>query len=331
MSPDYENLWGAEGDIAPPIDPKRLKAARDLQPVKPDFLDWAIDVPKPEQQQHVAPAKRTPVGPVSDADTSSARGLRDVAESNQVQYARTSAASSDPGDVWSRPGREASAGLASQSSMQPKIAAASGQQTSVTAGTPLNDTDFVRVFARNAGLPEDAFASRDPSELAAELGLFVRIATEGMRQLLDARQQAKRVTRSAAQTTVQALDNNPLKFAPTVEDALRVMFDPTMKSYLGAQGAFKQGFDDLKSHQVRTFSAMQKALKRLLDELDPSAVERALTNDRGLAGVIGSRKARLWDAYVTRWHARTKNQQDGQLNAFMALFAEYYDGDGNEI
>jgi type VI secretion system protein ImpI len=104
-----------------------------------------------------------------------------------------------------------------------------------------------------------------------------------------------------------------------------------MKSYLGAEDAFKQGFDDLKTHQVKTFSAMQKALKRLLDELDPSAVERALTDDRGLAAVIGSRKARLWDAYVSRWHARTKNQKDGQLNAFMALFAEYYDNDGNEI
>jgi len=298
-----ENLWEAEGDIAPPIDPKQLKAARDLQPVKPDFLDWAIDVPKPVQQQSRAAVAPLPVSP----------------------------AARDSADVWSGPELPPSASLVSPAPVQPKTADARSHRAPAAAVTAGNSADFVRLFARNAGLPEDAFAGRDPSELAAELGLFVRIAAEGMRQLLDARQQAKRVSRSAHQTTVEALDNNPLKFAPTVEDALRVMFGPTMQSYLGAQDAFKQGFDDLKIHQVKTFSAMQKALKRLLDELDPSAVERTLTDDRGLAAVIGSRKARLWDAYVSRWHARTKNQKDGQLNAFMAHFAEYYDNDGNEI
>lgn len=298
-----ENLWDAEGDIAPPIDPKQLKAARDLQPVNPDFLDWAIDVPKPERHQSRAPAARIPV----------------------------SAVSPDSGDIWSEPDLQPPPSPDLPAPAQPKAADTSSRQAPAAAITAVNNADFVRLFARNAGLPEDTFAGRDPSELAAELGLFVRIAAEGMKQLLDARQQAKRVSRTSNQTTIQALDNNPLKFAPTVEDALRVMFGPTMKSYLGAQDAFKQGFDDLKIHQVKTFSAMQKALKRLLDELDPSAIERALTDDRGLAAVIGSRKARLWDAYVSRWHARTKNQQDGQLNAFMALFAEYYDSDGNKI
>src|SRR6266851_8384222 len=44
-APSYEELWNPIGDVAPPIDPKQLKAPRDLQPVRPDFLDWAIDVP----------------------------------------------------------------------------------------------------------------------------------------------------------------------------------------------------------------------------------------------------------------------------------------------
>src|SRR6266849_2187663 len=46
--PRYEDLWNPVGEAAPPIDPKQLKAARDLRPVRPDFLNWAIDVPDPD-------------------------------------------------------------------------------------------------------------------------------------------------------------------------------------------------------------------------------------------------------------------------------------------
>src|SRR6185369_4074916 len=117
--------------------------------------------------------------------------------------------------------------------------------------------------------------------------------TENTRQLLEARQQAKRLTRSSNQTTVQALNNNPLKFAPTAEDALRIMFGPPIQSYLNALHAFAQSFDDLKSHQVKTLSAMQHALRKLLADLDPDVIDKTSKDDRGLANVLGSRRARL--------------------------------------
>ena len=45
-------------------------------------------------------------------------------------------------------------------------------------------------------------------------------------QLLQARNEAKRFTRSTSQTTIQATENNPLKFSPTVEDAMRIHVRP---------------------------------------------------------------------------------------------------------
>jgi type VI secretion system protein ImpI len=153
------------------------------------------------------------------------------------------------------------------------------------------------------------------------------LLTENTRQLLDARQQAKRLTRSSNQTTIQALNNNPLKFAPTAEDAMRIMFGPPTRSYLDARRAFAQSFDDLKSHQVRMLSAMQHALKELLADLDPDLIDRTSKDDRGLASILGSRRARLWDIYSTRWRALTQDNEDGMLNAFMSYFAEYYDFD----
>ena len=117
----------------------------------------------------------------------------------------------------------------------------------------------------------------------------------------------------------------------SVEEAMRIMFGARSKSYLGASSAITQGFDDLKTHQIKTFSAMQHALKRLMEEFDPAAIEKASTGDRGLLGALGSSKARCWDTYSTRWQARTHNHEDGMLDAFMQYFAEYYDRDGNKI
>jgi type VI secretion system protein ImpI len=163
--------------------------------------------------------------------------------------------------------------------------------------------------------------------LAEQLGELMRLIAENMKQLLEARQMAKRLSRSSNQTMVQALDNNPLKFAPSSEDALRIMFGPPTRSYLDASRAFAQSFDDLKGHQLRTFSAMQHALRLMLGEFDPNVIENTAAADRGLAGMVGSRKARLWDIYVARWQARTHGRADGMLNAFMDYFADCYDRD----
>jgi type VI secretion system protein ImpI len=184
--------------------------------------------------------------------------------------------------------------------------------------------------ARGAGLPEDAFTGRDPAELAGEIGQLIRMFTENTRQLLEARQQAKRLTRSSNQTMIQALNNNPLKFAPTVEDAMRIMFGPPTRSYLDSRRAFLQSFENLKSHQLRTFSAMQHALKQLLADFDPDVIDKTSKLDRGFASIFGSRRARLWDIYTARWQARSQSDEDGMLKAFMNYFVEYYDIDGKD-
>jgi type VI secretion system protein ImpI len=128
---------------------------------------------------------------------------------------------------------------------------------------------------------------------------------------------------------IQAIDNNPLKFAPTVDEALRIMFGPPTQSYLDARRAIEQGFADLKSHQIKTYSAMQHALAALMAELEPQAIEQGTDADRGIAGLMTSRKAKLWDAYATRWQALARRDGDGMVDTFMRLFAEAYDRAGS--
>jgi type VI secretion system protein ImpI len=185
--------------------------------------------------------------------------------------------------------------------------------------------EFVRALARAAGVSEQVFTQKDPQAVAEQLGQMLRVVVDNLSQLLNARVQAKRMVRSASHTVIQATDNNPLKFSPSAEEALRIMFGPQTRSYLDAQQALLQGFEDIKTHQVKTYSAMQQALTTLLAELDPETIDRGTEADRGIAGMVGSRKARLWDAYVARWQAKQRSEKGGLIDAFMQIFAQYYD------
>jgi type VI secretion system protein ImpI len=354
--PSYDELWEPVGEIAPPVDPKLLKSTHDFKPVRADFLQWAAEVPVTDGRSAPTGASQQPRRPAPPGEDMSwslgtPRPPPPKKEEAPIPTPRRPVwVTGEPGGPWAPaaeiPAAPASAFSASESSprvisqeisqdigMETAAApravhdAASAAQEHAPQDTTLGE--FIRLMARGAGLPDDTLDSRDPAALAGEIGQLIRLFTENTRQMLEARQQTKRLARSSNQTMVQALNNNPLKFAPTAEEAMRIMFGQPTRSYLDARRAFTQSFDDLKSHQLKTISAMQNALGRLLAEFDPVQIEKTMKPDRGLATVFGSEKARLWDIYLTRWQARTQSNRDGLLNAFMSHFAEYYDLDGN--
>jgi len=185
--------------------------------------------------------------------------------------------------------------------------------------------DFVQRFAQAAGIPPEALSQCDPEELAATLGGLMREISSDVMQLLRARYEAKRLARSADQTMIEAKANNPLKFSPTPQDALAVMFGPPTTQYLNAAPAFRQAFDDLKSHQIATLSAMQGAVSMLVEDLDPVQIEADAKSEGGLSNMLSSRKARMWDTFVARWSAKAQLHENGLLGAFMFYFPQCYD------
>jgi type VI secretion system protein ImpI len=360
--PDYQNLWAPVGEAAPPIDPRDLRPPRETKPVRPDFLDWAVDVPEaqpgPPQSPPTPPPSRPPAQPsLWDAPARPAADHMAWAQGAQKpkppepeapqvpQPRRPVWVSSEPEGPWAAkapaapppeppPQQDAPAPPRSVDGPEADMPAAAHAFSAAASSRPVADgagnvsghpADFVSLFARGAGIPEDALAGRNPAEVAEQLGQLMRLVAENMKQLLEARQAAKRLSRSSNQTMLQALNNNPLKWSTSTEEALARMFGPPTRGYLDARRALAQGFDDLKSHQFKTFAAMQQALQLTLGEFDPDVIENSSTADRGIGGLVGSRKARLWDIYVARWRARTQNQADGMLKAFMDYFADCYD------
>ncbi|MCC8970629.1 type VI secretion system-associated FHA domain protein TagH, partial [Bradyrhizobium brasilense] len=190
---------------------------------------------------------------------------------------------------------------------------------------PIGNPEFARLVARAAGLPDGFFADKTEAELAEQLGVILRMTVENLMALLQARTQAKQLTRSTSQTTIQAVENNPLKFSPTAEDAMRILFGPPTRSYLDAPHAFAQGFKDLKSHQLKTYAAMQHAVRGLIASIDPTLMARELELQRGARSLFGSNKSKLWDEFLTRWNAHLGRDESAPIDTFMLHFSEYYD------
>jgi type VI secretion system protein ImpI len=186
-----------------------------------------------------------------------------------------------------------------------------------------DDSEFIRQFAAAANIPEDVLAGRDGGELAREMGLLLRIVCTNLMQLLGARAAAKTLARSGNRTLIKAVDNNPLKFMPTAEEALKIMLGPRSESYLDATRTLEQSFADLKAHQLGVLSAMQLAAAQLLEELSPEAIEQS--GGGAKKPLLGTNKAKLWENYVERWKGKSGHHEHGMLGEFLDLFAKLYD------
>ncbi|NEU11880.1 type VI secretion system-associated FHA domain protein TagH [Methylobacterium sp. BTF04] len=340
--------WDPQGAVPPPIPSRDLRPPAALRPVKPDFIDWAVDLPgwqgaepaprreaQPEDAMDWARATPPPAAPLPPPMPTPRRPHDPAAAFPPPREA-------DPPHPEGRREPEAfrepdpSPGDSPWGAPAPRIAASeAGPRTSQTEPRerrevprppdPIRDDVFVQRFAAGLGISPDVLAWQDPGDLAQEAGALLRFCAENLKQLLAARAESKRAARATSQTMIQALDNNPLKFAPTVDDALRIMMGRPSSGYLTAERALDASFRDLKTHQVKTYAAMQNALRLLIEDLGPEGVEASDEKDRGLGGLLGSRKARLWDIYTTRWDALASPHEDGLVDAFMLFFSDCYD------
>lgn len=336
----YPELWTSDKDAPPPIDRQQIKMAREAaRPVNPDFLDWAAGVPEADPsagRRRANPPQRTADldwadGPPRPAAAPEAPPVvaprRPVWKDSEVSANDASPFLAPPPDAVDRPASRPEV-RSDRPVAQAPVAPAPVASASPPPPEPRQskDDDFIRRMARAAALPEDFFAAKDPDQLAEQLGKTLRISVGSLMMLLQARNEAKRLTRSTSQTTIQATENNPLKFSPTAEDAMRILFGPKTHSYLDASRAFTQGFDDLKSHQLKTYMAMQHAVTMLVADLDPAAITRDVESDDNIIDKVWSRKSRLWDAFLIRWKT-TFGRESGAIEAFMLHFADYYDQD----
>jgi type VI secretion system FHA domain protein len=183
----------------------------------------------------------------------------------------------------------------------------------------------VEAFCRGAGLDPASLATDTQATLLALAGQMMREMVLGVMEALKSRADVKHRFR-ISQTTIQPAENNPLKFSPGVDEAMRKLLDGHGNRYLGPIDAVREAFIDLRLHQHAVGSATQQALDELLQRLAPGQLQERF--DRGLkrGALLGAtNKMKYWDLYTEFYNVVNQRDEEGLPAAFAEDFARMYD------
>jgi len=197
--------------------------------------------------------------------------------------------------------------------------------TSPVAKSPVPGPDLYAAFLRGAGLPP-ATAGGDAERAMEDAGRNFRAMVDGLMHMLRARALEKQKVRVAV-TVMASANVNPLKTLPTAEDGVAALLAPKGPGYLAPGPAIDGAFRDLADHQMRTWTALQAALRRMIDRFDPAEIEAEMeAQGRMKALLAGGRKALLWQLYEERYREIAQAAEERFLGEVGADFRDAYEG-----
>ncbi len=190
------------------------------------------------------------------------------------------------------------------------------------------DTELRSALFRGLGLADEDAARATPEEIEA-IGARLRECVEGLMFLLRTRAQEKQKIR-VAQTVIANSDVNPLKFLASTDEALLSIIRGRDASYLPGDLAVTGAYRDLADHQIRTWKALQTALRGMIDRFDPEEVEREMEDTGFLEQfVAGGRSAKMWQLYQERYQDIAKAAEERFLGEVGADFRDAYETKGS--
>ncbi|WP_299987984.1 type VI secretion system-associated FHA domain protein TagH [uncultured Ruegeria sp.] len=190
------------------------------------------------------------------------------------------------------------------------------------------DDDLRAALFRGLGLSEEDAACATPEDIEA-IGARLRESVEGLMFLLRTRAQEKQKIR-VAQTVIANSDVNPLKFLASTDEALLSIIRGRDASYLPGDLAVTGAYRDLADHQIRTWKALQTALRRMIDRFDPEEVEREMESTGFLEQIVaGGRSAKMWQLYQERYQDIAKAAEERFLGEVGADFRDAYETKGS--
>jgi type VI secretion system FHA domain protein len=156
--------------------------------------------------------------------------------------------------------------------------------------------ELIAALYHGLGMPPPSPDHMSPQHLQL-LGQLLRALVAGTLELLAARTIAKRELGAGA-TQMMARENNPLKFSPTPEAALRHLLGPPERGFITPLAAVDDAFGDLRAHQIAVLAGMRAALDEVLARFNPEALELRLAPGALWDKLVpGSRKAKLWESF----------------------------------
>jgi type VI secretion system protein len=247
--------------------------------------------PQPESPQRPRPARPKPA-------TGAHKPVMSKSASRTSTSASTTSASSSTGVMQRR--RTVAA--------PPAGNASSGQASAV-------DTSVIDAL----GLGDFDLSDERIQEINAIVGELVRETVIGMMQSLRSRASIKNEFRMNV-TTIQPIENNPLKFSANIDDALENMFIKQSNAYKKPVEAVREGFQVVAEHQVALLAGIRSAFKSMIECFDPEALEKQFERQLGGSLVPALGKVKNWNAYKEHY----KSLADNMENSFQYLFGDEF-------
>jgi type VI secretion system protein len=182
-----------------------------------------------------------------------------------------------------------------------------------------------RILAESMGIAEEQIADLPMANLIQNLGQILRTSVSGTMSMLRARAQMKGEFRMA-QTMIQPVENNPLKFSINIEEALRHIINPKPSSgYLPPLSAFEEAHEDIEAHMLAVMVGMQAALQAVLQRFKPEILEQRLGQQALLEKLPLYRQAKTWELFTELYTEIANEAEDDFHQLFGRTFSHAYE------
>jgi len=190
----------------------------------------------------------------------------------------------------------------------------SAQQRGVKTDVSV-DTSLIEAM----GLNNKNLVDAEISQMNQVVGEVVREMVSGLMQVLGSRSSIKNEFRMNV-TTIQPVENNPLKFSANVDDALENMFIKQGNAYKKPVEAVKESFEGIAEHQVAILAGIRAAFKGVIERFDPKLLEQRFAKHKTSGIIPGSQKAKNWELYLEYY-----DELAGDIdNSFQYLFGDEF-------
>ncbi|MEW6340674.1 MAG: type VI secretion system-associated FHA domain protein TagH [Paraburkholderia sp.] len=157
---------------------------------------------------------------------------------------------------------------------------------------------------------------------ARDLTEMFHIAVDAMMDVLRARAELKNSFRLPA-TLIQRSENNPLKFAPTAQEAVRKLLAPPGNGFLAGSAALNDAAEDIRHHQMAMLAGVRSAFQSLLAQFDPARIEQETERNKRRLPFIG--RSPQWEHYKAQFEEVTRNPDECFQRLFGDEFARAYE------
>lgn len=174
------------------------------------------------------------------------------------------------------------------------------------------------------GITDANLSDDQVREIHHTVGLMMRETLDGLMQVLRSRTSIKNEFRINI-TTIQPVENNPLKFSVSVDEVLDTMFLRRTRAYKAPLDAIQESFHSIADHQLAVIAGIRSAFRSAMSKFDPERLEEEFKQS-GKGGLLpGVMKGKLWNSYQDHYQKMINDMERSFQELFGDEFVQAYE------